>query len=139
MLFSKVQKTYNNFWFKDPFPQIPTSSLVHKFQCGLCNEFCCGECVSYLAIRSGEQTGISPLSNKREQLRKNSAVCHHLLHKNKVLHFDMAEITSLENIFPHIRVFLCDFHCEQLCCRYYINSGTYLFLKSRCFLNKTKI
>ena len=84
MFFSEVQKTYNNFCFKDPFSQIPTSSLVHKFQCGLCNEFCCRECVSYLAIKSGEQTGISPLSNKTEQPSKNSAACHHLLNKNKI-------------------------------------------------------
>ena len=45
--------------------------MVYKFQCGLCNECDCGECVSYLALRSGEQTGISPLSNKTEQPRKN--------------------------------------------------------------------
>ena len=46
--------------------------MVYKFQCGLCNEFYCGEYVCYLALRSGEQTGISPVSNKTEQPRKNT-------------------------------------------------------------------
>ena len=40
--------------------------MVYRFQCGLCNEFNCRECVSYFAIKSAEQTGISPLSNKAE-------------------------------------------------------------------------
>ena len=75
---------YNNFHFKEPFPQILTSGMVYKFQCGLCNEFYCGKCVGYLAVRSGEQTVISPLSNKTEQPRKSSAVCHHLLNTNKI-------------------------------------------------------
>ena len=56
--------------FKDPFPQILTSGMFCKFQCGLCSEFYYGECVRHLAIRSGEQTGISPLSKKMEQPKK---------------------------------------------------------------------
>ena len=27
----------------DPIPQIPTSGVVYKFKCGLCNEYCYGE------------------------------------------------------------------------------------------------
>ena len=41
-----------------------------------------GECVRHLAVRSGEHIGISPLTSKRVQPRKDSAVCHHLLNCN---------------------------------------------------------
>ena len=53
--------------------------MVYKFQCGLCNEFYCGECVSYHALGSGEQTDISHLSNKTEQPKKNSPTGHHFV------------------------------------------------------------
>ena len=58
--------------------------MIDKFQCGFCNEFYYGECVKHLAVKSGEQTGMSPLTNKTEQPRKNSAACHHSLNKNKI-------------------------------------------------------
>ena len=50
-----------------------------KFQCGLCNESHYGVCVRHFAVKSAEHIGISPLTNKRIQPRKDSAVCHHLL------------------------------------------------------------
>ena len=77
VIFKSQNKLCNNFCFKDPVPQILTSGVVYKFQCGLCNEFYYGECVRHLAVRSGEYTGISPLTN-----RKDSAVCHNLLNYN---------------------------------------------------------
>ena len=40
------------------------------------------ECVRHLAVRSGEHIGISPLTKKRVQPRKDSAVCYHLLNCN---------------------------------------------------------
>ena len=70
------------FRFKDPVPQILTSGVVYKSQCGLCNEFYYGECVRYFAVRSGDHIGISPLTNKRVRSRKDSATCHHLLNYN---------------------------------------------------------
>ena len=42
--------------------------------------------------------------------------------KYGMVDFDTVEISSLENIFPHIRVFLCDSHREQSWHRYYTNS-----------------
>ena len=71
---SKSQnKLCNNFHFKDPVPQILTSDVVYKFQCGLCNESYYRECVRHLAVRSDEHVAISPLTNKRVQPRKDSA------------------------------------------------------------------
>ena len=77
VIFKSQNKFYNNFRFKNSVPRILTSGMVYKFQCGLCNESYYGECVRHLAARSGEHIGISPLTNKRVQSRKDSAVCHH--------------------------------------------------------------
>ena len=62
---------------KDHVPRILTSGVVYKFQCGLWYESYNGECVRHLAERSDEHIGISLLTNKRVQPRKDSAVCHH--------------------------------------------------------------
>ena len=35
------------------------------------------ENVRYHAVRSGEHIGLSPLTSKRVQRKKDSAVCHH--------------------------------------------------------------
>ena len=55
---------------------------MYKFQCGLYNEYYYGECVRHLALKCGEHVDISPLTNRRMQPRKNSAVRHHLLNFN---------------------------------------------------------
>ena len=75
-LFSKVKINSGNFCFKDLVPQILTSGVVYKFQCGLCSEPYYGECVRHLAVKNGEHIA-SPLTNKRVQPRKDSAICHH--------------------------------------------------------------
>ena len=82
VIFKSQNKLCDNFHFKDTVPQILTSGVVYKFQCGLCNESYYGECVRHLAVRSGEHIGISPLTSKRVQPRKDSAVCHYLLNCN---------------------------------------------------------
>ena len=79
VIFKSQNKLCGNFHLKDSVPKILTSGVVYKFQCGLCNKSYYRECVRHLAVRSGEHTGISPLTNKRVQPRKDSAVCHRLL------------------------------------------------------------
>ena len=80
---SKSQsKLCNNFRFKDPVTQILTSVMVDKFHCGSCNEYYYGECMTHLALRSGEHIGNSPSTNKRVHPRQASVVCHHLLNCN---------------------------------------------------------
>ena len=37
------------------------------------------ECLGHRTVRSGENIGISPLTNKSKQLRKDSAACHHCI------------------------------------------------------------
>ena len=38
VIFKSQNKLCNDFRFKDPVPQILTSDVVYKFQCGLCSE-----------------------------------------------------------------------------------------------------
>ena len=81
-LLLKVKINSNNVRFKDLVPQIITSGVVYKFQCGLCNESYYTQCVRHLVVRCGEHIGISPLNSKRVQSRTDSAVCLHLLNCN---------------------------------------------------------
>ena len=97
VIFKSQNKLCNNFCFKDLVSQILTSSVVYKFQCGLCNESYYGECVRHLAVRSGKHIGISPLANKRVQPRKDSAVCHHLSNCNYSPTFEDFSILCHEN------------------------------------------
>ena len=82
VVFKSQNKLCNNFRFKDPVPQILTSGVVYEFQSGLCNKSYYGKCVRYLAVRSGEDIGISPLNSKRVQPGKDSVVCYRLLNCN---------------------------------------------------------
>ena len=97
VIFKSQNKLYNNLCFKDHVPQVLTSGVVYKFQCGLCNESFYGECVRHLAVRSGEHIGISPLTNTMVQPRKDSAVCHHLLNCNYSLTFQDFSVLCHKN------------------------------------------
>ena len=82
VIFKSQNKLCKNFRFKDPIPYIFRSGMIYKFQYGLCNESCYGECVKHVAVISEENIGISFSTNKRVQPRKYSAVCRHLLNCN---------------------------------------------------------
>ena len=97
VIFKIQNKLCNNFRFKDPIPQILTSVVVYKFQCGLCNESYYGECVRHLAEGNGEHIGISPLTNKRVQPRKDIAIYHHLLNYNYSATFEDFSVLCHEN------------------------------------------
>ena len=97
VVFKSQNKLCNNFRFKYPVLQMLTSGVVYKFQCGLCNETCYRECVRHLAVSSGEHIAISPLTNKRIQPRKDSAVYHHLLNCYYSLAFEDFSILCHEN------------------------------------------
>ena len=97
VIFKNQNKLCNNFRFKDPTSLIFTSGVVYKFQSGLCNESYYGECVRHLDVRSGEHSGISPLTNKRVQPRKDSAVCHRLLNCKYIHNFEDFSVLYHEN------------------------------------------
>ena len=94
IVFKSKNKLAKAFRFKDRIPKELTSSVVYKFQCGLCNESYYGECVRHLNVRIGEHIGISPLTKKKVK-PKGSAVMLlaiigyfvTILHVSKVLVF----------------------------------------------------
>ena len=90
-------KSQNSFCFKYPVPKILPSDVSYKFQCGLCNEYYYGNCVKNLAIRSGENIGISSLINKRLQTRKDIAFCHHLVNYIFLPTFENFSVLCHEN------------------------------------------
>ena len=51
--------------FMNRIPKDPTSGVVYKFQCGLCNESYYRECVRHLNVGIGEHIGISALTKKQ--------------------------------------------------------------------------
>ena len=97
IIFKSQNKLCDNFRFKDPVPQILTSGMVYKFQCRLCNESYYRECIRHLAVRSGEDIGILPLTNKMVQPRTDSTVCHHLLNCNYSPTFEDFSVLCHEN------------------------------------------
>ena len=78
------------------------SSVAYKFRYELCNEFYYGECVRHLTVRSdgilpSYHIGISPLTNRRVQPRKYSAVCHQLLNCNHSFTFEDFSVLYYES------------------------------------------
>ena len=96
-IFKSQNKLCNNFHLKDFVSKILTSGVVYKLQCELSNESYYGECVRHLAVRSGKHIGISVLTNKRVQLRKDSAVCHRFLNCNYSRTFEDFSVLCHEN------------------------------------------
>ena len=54
-----------NFHLKDRIPKNLTSGVVCKYQRGLCNETCYGECVRHFNVRTCGHISISSLSKKQ--------------------------------------------------------------------------
>ena len=76
IVFKNKTRLGNNFHFKDRIPKDLTSGVVHKFQCGLCNESCYGEYVRHVNVRIAEHIGISPLTKKQVKPKKSSVADH---------------------------------------------------------------
>ena len=80
----------------DNVPKELTSGVVYKFQCGLWNESCYGECVRHLNVRIGEHIGVSPLTRKKVK-PKGSAVSDHLLLCKHSPSFENFSVLTKEN------------------------------------------
>ena len=96
IVFKSQNKLAKAFRFKDRIPKELTSGVVYKFQCGLCNESCYGECVRHLNLRIGEHIGISQLTRKKVK-PKGSAVSDHLLLCNHSPSFENFSVQTEEN------------------------------------------
>ena len=95
--FKNKTRLGNNFNFKDQIPKDLTSGAVYKFQVGLCNESCYGECMRHLNFRIGEHIGTSPLIRKQVK-PNNSSVADHLLICNHSAFYDNLSILMHEKI-----------------------------------------
>ena len=95
-MFKNKARLGNNFHFKDQISKGLTSGVVYKFQCGLCNESYCDECVRHLNVRIGEHNGISPLTKKLVKPKIRS-VADHLLFCNHSASYDDFSILTCEN------------------------------------------
>ena len=62
IVFKSQNKLAKAFSFEDCIPKQLTPGVAYRFQCGLYNESCYGECVRHLNTRIQEQIGISPLT-----------------------------------------------------------------------------
>ena len=87
IVFKSQNKLAKALRFKDRIPEELTSGVVHKFQCGLCNESYYGECVRHLNVRVGEHIGISPLTRKKGK-SKGIDASDHLFLGNHSLSFE---------------------------------------------------
>ena len=75
----KNQNKLFRFSFQRPYsPYCCMKRVVFNFQCGLCNVSFCRECVRHLSVND-KHIDVSPLTNKRMQFTKDSAVYHCLL------------------------------------------------------------
>ena len=77
--FKSLRNLSNVFRFKDRLPYELISRVVYKFQCGRCNSSYIGETDRHLKVRSGEHTGISPLTFNKVKPSAESSARDHLL------------------------------------------------------------
>ena len=72
------------------------SGVAYKFPCGLCHEFCYGECMRHLNVRISEHIGISPLIRKQVK-PMSSSIADHLLPCNHSASYDGFSILTRKN------------------------------------------
>ena len=77
-VFKSQNKLAKAFRVKDRNSKELTSGVFYKFQCGLCNESCYGECARHPNVTIGEHIGISSLTRKKVK-HKGTAVSDHFL------------------------------------------------------------
>ena len=90
-MFKNKTRLGNNFHFKDQIPKDLTSGVVYKFQCGLCNESYCGECIRHLNVRIGEHI------TRKQVKTTNSSVADHLPLCNHSASYDDFSILTHDN------------------------------------------
>ena len=94
IVFISQRKLANVFRFNDRLPFDLVSRVVYEYKCGRCNSSYYGETDRHFNVRSGEHTGISPLTFRKVKLLKESAIRGHLLNFNNILSF--GKFISLE-------------------------------------------
>ena len=96
IVFKTQNKLAKYFRFKDRISKELTSGVFYKFQCGLCNESYCGECVRHPNVTIGEDIRISSMTRKKVK-PKGSAVSDHLLLCNHSSSFENFSLLTKDN------------------------------------------
>ena len=102
--FSKIKIIFksstllSNFYrFKGKIPLCLRSNIVYKFACGRCNVTSYGEISRHFKVRVGENSGISPLTNKRSKSKISTAVKEHMMICNQPVSFDDFKVLASSN------------------------------------------
>ena len=85
------------FHFKDVIPRELRSHLVYKFSCSSCNATYYGKTERHLNVRSGEHTGLSPLTGNRVACKPSAISDHLLLPEDNNSSFNNFSILRCEN------------------------------------------
>ena len=80
------------------------SNIVYKFTCGRCNATYYGQTFHHFKVRIGEQSGISPLTNKRSKSKKLTAVKDHMLICDQPVSFDNFKVLASSNSEFHLKI-----------------------------------
>ena len=83
--------------FKDKIPLCLRSNTVYKFACDRCNATYYGENCRHFKVRVNEHSGISPLTNKRSNLKKTTAVKDHMLMCSQLVSSDDFKVLVSSN------------------------------------------
>ena len=129
-MFKSKTRFGNNFHFKDQIPKDLNSGVVYKFQCGLCNESCYGECMRHLNVRISKHIGISSLTRKQVKPKNSSVVDHLLLCKHSVSYDDFSILTHKNKKFlPELKESLLIMRDKPSLNRNITSAPLYLFDK----------
>ena len=76
------------FRFKDIIPKEISSHILYKYTCNCCNATYYGESERHFFVRASEQLGMTPLTGKRVNNSKKSAIFEHILLKSHDASFE---------------------------------------------------
>ena len=79
IVFKSRRRLSSQFHFKEPLLYDLSSDVVYKYTCGRSNSSFYGETDRHLRVRGGEHIGLSPLTFKKFEPSKESAVRDNLL------------------------------------------------------------
>ena len=104
IIFRSSTRLADFFRFRDKIPLCLHSNVVHTFTCGRCSPTYYGETYRNFKIRVGEQSGISPLTNKWSKSKKSTAVKDHMLICNQPVSFDDFKVLASSNSEFHLKI-----------------------------------
>ena len=94
----------NFFQFKDKMPYCLCSKVVYKFSCGRRNATYFGETCWHLSVRVGERLRVSPLTGKKSEFKKSTAVKDHMLFCDHIVSIDDFKLLSTSDSDFHVKI-----------------------------------